>query len=79
MALGCGGTSIAAMTTAIDSAPSAPLMRVAQSVPHHVMNYIGCDLDPELTLSQWRRVRAAVAYCRRLQLRVPRRRASLAA
>ena len=38
-------------------------------MPDHVMNYIECEAPAELTLVEWRRVRAAVSPRRRRSLR----------
>ena len=38
-------------------------------MPDHVMNYVESDAPAELTLVEWRRVRAAAATRRRRSLR----------
>jgi hypothetical protein len=50
-------------------------------MPDHVMNYVESDAPAELTLREWRRVRAAAAPRRRRRLRTllpVRRRPALA-
>ena len=43
-------------------------------MPEHVMNYVESEAPAELTLVEWRRVRAAAAPRRRRSLPLPLRR-----
>jgi hypothetical protein len=67
------------MTATTDIAQSSPAMRGGPSVLDRAMNYVECDLDPELTLPQWRRARAAAAPRRCLRFAPVRRRPAVTA
>lgn len=64
------------MTTTLDTAPPLSAM---PNVADRGMNYVECDLNPALTLPQWRQARAAAAPRRRVRLLPARHRTALAA